>query len=453
MPVAAPPFSLVRLLRAGLAACALLGAGQAAAERPVILAYHEVGTAGGTTLHIEPEQLRERVLGLRALGYRFVTASQAAQAGPQERVAVMQFDDGRQSVYEHAFPVLRDLGVPGSAFVIWEQVGQPGFMTGAQLDELRAAGWEIGHHTQGHAPLTRLSAAGLERELQPQPGAACVAYPYNLHDARTRRTAREQGLTCGITGGPYLPRHDPLAQSAPALTPWDSEFLAARARYGIGGRTPLLAGAALSLLDRGPGENILPAPLTWNPAGYELLGNGRLSLDLRGGERDTRFAARWGGDDQGDWVLHAAGRRGKAGTYQGFGAAYHRFPYTLGGGWDTSGPLLAGSLSLGRSGELWGRWHPLAAQSRWAWGTTLIPADYWQLYAAQSPGAGVIGAGYWLPGGTPAAVRPWQLGGGYHYGTGRGAPFVNLSYVSGSYTFNTELDLAGRWGLSFGAAW
>ncbi|WP_261663244.1 polysaccharide deacetylase family protein [Deinococcus sp. Marseille-Q6407] len=442
-----------------LAAWALLSAGQASAARPVILAYHQVGTSGGTTLSIQPQQLRQRVQGLRALGYRFVTASQAAQAGPQERVAVMEFDDGRQSVYAQAFPVLRELDVPGTVFVIWEQVGQPGYLTRSQLEELRAAGWETGHHTQSHAPLSRLSAAGLTQQLQPPAGVTCVAYPYNLQDARARRTARAQGLNCGVTGGPYLPRRDPLAQSAPALTPWDGAFLGARARYGVGGRTPLLAGAGLLLLlEQSPGAPALPAPLDWNPAGYELLGNGSLSLGLRGHERETRFAARWGGNDQGDWVLHLADRSSQAGRYRGFGVAYHRFPYTVGGGWDSAGPLLAGSLSLNRSGELWARWHPLAAgagqeQERWAWGATLIPADYWQLYAAQTPGASEVGVNYWLPGGTPAAVRPWQVGAGYRHGDGQSAPFVRLGYAAGSYTFSSELDGAGRWGLRFGAAW
>lgn len=427
----------------------------AQAARPVILAYHQVGVNTGPTLHITPAELRERVLGLRALGYRFVTASEAAQAGPEARVAVMQFDDGYASVYEQAFPVLRELGVPGSAFVIWQQVGQPGYMTAAQLRELRAAGWEIGHHTLSHTPLSRLSGAELRRALQPREGAGCVAYPYNLQDARVRRAAREQGLSCGITGGPYLPQPDPLALSAPALTPWDGQFLSARARYGLGGRTPLLVSAALlPVFDASAAAPAAPPPLTWNPAGYELLGNGSLSFSVgRGSVRETRLATRWGGNDAGDWVAHVAARRGSA-RYNGFGVAYHRSALTVGGGWDTAGPLLAGSVALGQAGEVWGRWHPYApAAEGWAVGANIVPESYWNLYVAHSPDASVLGLTYWLPGGKVTAVRPWQIGGGLRREQGQRSGFVSAAYAAGSYTLGGELDTAGRWNLRFGAQW
>ncbi|MFC6591125.1 polysaccharide deacetylase family protein [Deinococcus lacus] len=319
------------------------GAAQAGREGPpVTLVYHQVGVPGGPTLSISPGQLQARVRGLQQLGYRLTTTSQALAAQPGEAVAVIQFDDGLASVYEFAFPALRELGVPGTVYIIWDQVGQPGFMTAAQLRELQAAGWEIGHHTRSHAALPDLTPAGLAHELGAVPGwqPRCVAYPLNRQDARVRRAAQAQGLSCGVAGGPYALVTDPQALPAPAITPWDAAFLPQRAEWGVGGRTPLLlAGAVWPWLDRSGAEQpAAAAPLNWNPAHYELLGNGLYSFEWAG---ERQIQASW---RAGDWALNLAARRG-AGEFSGFGVAYNHFPVTLAAGLGTGGHWL---LARGR---------------------------------------------------------------------------------------------------------
>ena len=167
---------LTSRLRALLLPLALIsGAASSHAQaRPMVLVYHQVGAGSGASLGIAPQGLRQRVETLRRLGYRFVTSSEAARAAPQEKVAVIQFDDGFESVYRLAFPVLRDLGVPGTAYVIWSRLDQPGSLSRAQVRELRAAGWEIGTHSHRHAALADLAPAGLRRELSVQIGRAHV---------------------------------------------------------------------------------------------------------------------------------------------------------------------------------------------------------------------------------------------------------------------------------------
>ncbi len=54
------------------------------------------------------------------------------------------FDNGDQSVYDTAYPILGKYGYSGVAFVPAGKIGEPGYMTGAQLRELSAAGWEVG---------------------------------------------------------------------------------------------------------------------------------------------------------------------------------------------------------------------------------------------------------------------------------------------------------------------
>ena len=120
----------------------------------------------------------------------------------------MTFDDGERSVFEHAFPVLRELGVPGTVFVVVSPVGAPGLLRWDDLEALAEAGWEIGSHTVTHACLTELDDASLETELrgsreaiESMLGRPCrsIAYPHGATDSRVRLAAVRAGYTAGCT--------------------------------------------------------------------------------------------------------------------------------------------------------------------------------------------------------------------------------------------------------------
>ncbi len=439
-----------------LGAAAALTLPAPAQAKPMVLVFHQVGTATGASLGISPDALRRRVETLRRLGYRFVTSSEAARAPTGERVAVIQFDDGFESVYQQAFPVLRELGVPGTTYVIWSRLDQPGSLTRAQVAELRAAGWEVGTHSHSHAALADLSPGGLRRELGPSaPDQAdavqCVAYPLNRHDARVRREATRQGLNCGVAGGPPpLTRADPMALPAPAITPWDDTLLPLRSRWGLDARAPLLAaGVLLPALDGlGRPHPMAAPPRTWNAAHYELLGNGLISAAWRG-ERDTRLAWR-----EGRWSVNLAARRGVGpgqATYTGLGAALNLAPVTLAAGLDSGGPLVGGALALGGYGEVWARASRVGGEWYWAWGGTLIPADYVQVLAAQDRAGTQLGLRAALPW-QSGEGRPLRLGMGYRWGEGAG-PFAEIEYRVGSYSVAAEVSKGRRFGVRLTAVW
>ncbi|MVN86744.1 hypothetical protein GO986_08200 [Deinococcus sp. HMF7620] len=289
----------------------------------------------------------------------------------------------------------------------------------------------------------------------------CVAYPLNRHDARVRREAQRQGLTCGVAGGPApLTRTDPMALPAPAITPWDDTLLPMRARWGVDARTPLLVawvlGPALDGLGR-PHPSALP-PRTWNLAHHELLGNGLVSAGVRAGggglERDTRLAWR-----EGAWSVNLAARRGvgpDGGSYAGLGAALNLgalnlAPVTLAAGLDSGGPLLGGAVALGGYGEVWGRASRAPDGWTWAWGATLIPADYVQVSGAQDRAGAQLGLRAALPW-QSGEGRPLRLGGGYRWGEGAG-PYAELEYRVGSYSVTAEVSGARRFGVKFVAVW
>jgi len=75
------------------------------------------------------------------------------------------FDDGYESTYTEAFPILKKYGYSATVYVITDLVGKPGYMTREQLRELADAGWEIGSHTTSHPHLTELTPCEVELEL------------------------------------------------------------------------------------------------------------------------------------------------------------------------------------------------------------------------------------------------------------------------------------------------
>ena len=75
------------------------------------------------------------------------------------------FDDGHASDYTQAFPVLSELGLRATFFVVPTVVETPGYVTWGQLREMVAAGMEIGSHSLTHPFVDALDRAGIAREF------------------------------------------------------------------------------------------------------------------------------------------------------------------------------------------------------------------------------------------------------------------------------------------------
>ena len=63
---------------------------------------------------------------------------------------VLVFDDGYATDREELLPVLRDRDAPATVAIVPEFLGDDDHLTGDQLDELAAAGWEICAHGRRH---------------------------------------------------------------------------------------------------------------------------------------------------------------------------------------------------------------------------------------------------------------------------------------------------------------
>jgi peptidoglycan/xylan/chitin deacetylase (PgdA/CDA1 family) len=209
-------------------------------EPVVILTYHKVQNRpelGGTWLTVKAfrrqmELVRSSGLPVLHLTDYLDTLGRGEDAG---RGVVLTFDDGYESVYTGAWPVLRELGLPATVFLVTAYMGRPNdwdqplargafrHLSWDRAREMAADGLiRFGSHGVTHRDLTALSDAELERELRESRAAiagelgrapAAFSYPFGRFDARVTAALREAGYTYGIAvaSRPGWSRRAPLA--------------------------------------------------------------------------------------------------------------------------------------------------------------------------------------------------------------------------------------------------
>lgn len=192
-----------------------------------ILCYHAIDPTWDSPLAVPPASFAQHVEWLRRhrsvlpleQAVRFLDRSARLPA----RMAVLTFDDGFASIYDHALPVLAPHRTPATVFVVAETLTPDGrlvdwvdrppphpvlTLTMEQVKEMREAGIRFGSHSYSHGDLTTLSDQEIETDLrrsrevledvlaEPVP---FVAYPKGRHDERVRRAALRAGFRHGFT--------------------------------------------------------------------------------------------------------------------------------------------------------------------------------------------------------------------------------------------------------------
>lgn len=200
-----------------------------------VLCYHDVGTdPDPADYSVSPGQLRAQLEAILGWGLQVVELSEIVERLDTGRdldgLVAVSFDDGLLGVLGGALPVLEDLAVPATVFVVTDLDGVPApFWPEASrtlcADELRAlvaAGIRLGSHGRTHASLPELDDDTLRRELVDSRAAIAeltgtapetIAYPFGHQDARVRRLAAEAGYRAGFTFsfGRVVPGTDPYA--------------------------------------------------------------------------------------------------------------------------------------------------------------------------------------------------------------------------------------------------
>ncbi|GDX94173.1 hypothetical protein LBMAG46_41830 [Planctomycetia bacterium] len=222
---------------------------------------------------LAPQQFRRQLSRVRSRGWNFVSLSSYVSGLPdgstqRRRLAAVTFDDGWRDNYEFAIPVLMEMQIPATIFVVsgaMEGVSSDRRMTVPQLRELTGCGITIGAHSRSHPRLTSLNAASLKSEvlgarsdLQDQVGTDVqfFAYPGGRFNQAVVDSVQSAGYlaACSVIG--FAPNQlstrfwlyrDVLQHEAGGLR--DSLRLSAVVRDCLGWRAANRVRAALNCLE------------------------------------------------------------------------------------------------------------------------------------------------------------------------------------------------------------
>lgn len=188
-----------------------------------ILAYHKLG-GNAAAMTVTADMFRRQMTYLRDNDYRVIPLSllpaflDGRQALP-ERAVVITFDDGHQSIYHVAYPILKEFEFPATLFMYTDYI-QNGGLKWSQLKEMTGSGiFSIQPHSKTHANLavqwddeadksyhqrlsneTRLASRKLETKLRDDMYA--FAYPYGDANERVVKELSDQGFQLGLTVQP-----------------------------------------------------------------------------------------------------------------------------------------------------------------------------------------------------------------------------------------------------------
>src|SRR5208282_3763240 len=142
-------------------------------SRIAFLMYHELELAGRKLCQSEPgyvryilpiDAFRSQMEWLQRSGFRGLSVGEAL-GYPADASVCITFDDGSETDLIAAAPVLREFGLRATFYLTAGFLGTPGYLSGEQVRDLDAEGFEIGCHSMTHAYLSDLTDAELKREI------------------------------------------------------------------------------------------------------------------------------------------------------------------------------------------------------------------------------------------------------------------------------------------------
>lgn len=225
-------------------------------DQLTVISYHEIAEPADALIPgyaVSPTMFVRHIDWLRNNGFTFVSVDQVVRARTggvslPRKAVLLTFDDGYTSVYTHAWPMLRMLGIPSVISVVtsWQEssdrvnydgkpVARDRFLSWDQLREMQATGLvEVASHThdlhygltanpqgsaQPAATARRYDAVrGYEAEatyleridtdvktsrdlLRKRLGHAprVMTWPYGKYNEMTESAARKYGMAVGLT--------------------------------------------------------------------------------------------------------------------------------------------------------------------------------------------------------------------------------------------------------------
>jgi peptidoglycan/xylan/chitin deacetylase (PgdA/CDA1 family) len=172
---------------------------------------------------VTPQQFERQIQFLLKHDFAILTISDYLTRNKIEKSIAITFDDGYESVFQHAWPILKKYNIPATVFInpafmgqfnTWDvNLGQRfRHMDWHHVKQLHEAGWEVGSHGMTHRDLTRLEKTAGKKELNQSiklierhlgSCSRVCSYPFGNVDASVADSARALHYKFGVTMGMF----------------------------------------------------------------------------------------------------------------------------------------------------------------------------------------------------------------------------------------------------------
>jgi peptidoglycan/xylan/chitin deacetylase (PgdA/CDA1 family) len=177
-----------------------------------ILLYHHVALLQSENLYYVPPGAFERQMNLLyAWGYMTISVelmvmaiNEGAELPPKP--VIITFDDGSETIYTNALPIMQKYNFTGTAYIVYNYLGTQHYMNPDQIRGLYASGWEIGSHSLSHVDLTEHADRQMDeivesrRKLQSRLGVPILSfsYPFGAYDEDSVHYAHYAGYIAAV---------------------------------------------------------------------------------------------------------------------------------------------------------------------------------------------------------------------------------------------------------------
>lgn len=183
----------------------------------VVLQYHHISESTPASTSVTPERFSDHMTYLQEQDFNVITMEQFLQFLEKDQVlpaksVLITFDDGYESIYRNAWPLLKEKGWPFTIFINTEPHDQASsqYISWAELEELADHGVTIGNHSVSHPFMNRKhpeenrnawlkrmrtevvdAQKRIDEKLGPQPKV--FAYPYGEYNLEIQKLMAELG--------------------------------------------------------------------------------------------------------------------------------------------------------------------------------------------------------------------------------------------------------------------
>lgn len=186
---------------------------------PILMYHHIADVIGGNTLFVPANEFKMEMMALKKAGYYTLSPDEALRVlttneKPADKIVWITFDDGYKNAQQTAAPILSELGMKGSFFIITGMVGNEDKMTQQSLLEMKANPLiSLESHTVSHIDLQYATPDEASRQLTESKtyldqllhqDTSVICYPSGRYNDQTADIAIKTGYKLGLTTKPGL---------------------------------------------------------------------------------------------------------------------------------------------------------------------------------------------------------------------------------------------------------